>query len=283
VSFCGSNKQHVTTVDLDPGDRKSQKSRDYDACQHNRGHPQRRMHKALGPHQGTRTTNFLTYTALLWPPKVNACNPWLHQTVENRSVSDAVTPVSSDRCRVPVALLMLTVTIACPKRYRASRVLAHPSSPESDTNDLEVNLKKEEAKMHHAVVQILVVDDYEPFRRFLHRKLQSRPELQIVSEASDGVQAVRKAEELQPDLILLDIGLPKLNGIEAARQIRKSAPQSRIIFVSQESSPDIVQEAFSLGTCGYVVKSKAEHDLLATVDAVLECRQLSGVDCEVGR
>ena len=124
--------------------------------------------------------------------------------------------------------------------------------------------------MSHAVVQILVADDYEPFRRFLRWKLQSRSELQIVSEASDGLQAVRKAEELQPDLILLDIGLPKLNGIEAARQIRKSAPQSRIIFVSQESSPDIVQEALSLGTCGYVVKNKAEDDLLATVDAVLE-------------
>jgi DNA-binding NarL/FixJ family response regulator len=124
--------------------------------------------------------------------------------------------------------------------------------------------------MRHAVVQILVVDDFEPFRRFLHFKLQSRPESQIVGEASDGLQAVRKAEELQPDLILLDIGLPKLNGIEAARQIRKSAPQSRIIFVTQESSPDIVLEALSLGTCGYVVKSKAEHDLLTTVDAVLE-------------
>jgi DNA-binding NarL/FixJ family response regulator len=131
--------------------------------------------------------------------------------------------------------------------------------------------------MHQAVAQILVVDDYEPFRRFLHLKLQSRPELQIVGEASDGLQAVQKAEELQPDLILLDIGLPKLNGIEAARQIRKSAPQSRIIFVSEESSPDIVGEALSLGTCGYVVKSKAEHDLLATVDAVLEGSQfLSG-------
>jgi DNA-binding NarL/FixJ family response regulator len=127
--------------------------------------------------------------------------------------------------------------------------------------------------MSNAVVQILVVDDYEPFSRFLHLKLQSRPELQIVGEASDGLQAVQKAEELQPDLILLDIGLPKLNGIEAARQIRKSAPQSRIIFVSQESCPDIVQEALSLGACGYVVKSEAEHDLLATVDAVLEGSQ----------
>jgi DNA-binding NarL/FixJ family response regulator len=117
-------------------------------------------------------------------------------------------------------------------------------------------------------VRVLVVDDYEPIRRFLRLKLQSRPELQIVSEASDGLQAVHQAEELQPDLILLDIGLPKLNGIEAARKIRRSAPQARIIFVSQESSPEIVQEALSLGT-GYVVKSKAEHDLLATLDAVL--------------
>jgi DNA-binding NarL/FixJ family response regulator len=130
--------------------------------------------------------------------------------------------------------------------------------------------------MRNGIVQILVVDDFEPFRRFLHWKLQSRPKWHIVSEASDGLQAVRKAQELQPDLILLDIGLPKLNGIEAARQIRESAPQSRIIFVSQESSPDIVQEALSLGTCGYVVKSKAEHDLLATVDEVLEGSQFLG-------
>ena len=80
---------------------------------------------------------------------------------------------------------------------------------------------------------------------------------------------------------MLDIGLPKLNGIEAARQIRKSAPQSRIIFVSQESSLDIVQEAISLGTCRYDVKSKAEHDILATVDAVLEGRQfLRGASAE---
>jgi two-component system nitrate/nitrite response regulator NarL len=163
-----------------------------------------------------------------------------------------------------------------PKRFRILRVLAHPPALNRTQNDLEVHLKKE-GRMCHAVVQILVVDDYEPFRRFLHRKLQSRPELQIVSEAADGLQAVHQAEELQPDLILLDIGLPKLNGIEAARQIRKSVPQSRIIFVSQESSPDIVQEAFSLGTCAYVVKSKAEHDLLAIVDAVLEGSQfLSG-------
>ena len=107
--------------------------------------------------------------------------------------------------------------------------------------------------------------------------LQIRPELHIVGEATDGLEAVQKAQELKPDLILLDIGLPELNGIAAARQIRDLSPKSKIIFVSQESSPDIVQEALSLGTCGYVVKSKAEHDLLATVDALLEGSQfLSG-------
>lgn len=122
-------------------------------------------------------------------------------------------------------------------------------------------------------VRVFVVDDYEPFRRFVCSTLEKRPELQIVCEGSDGLEAVQKAEKLQPDLILLDIALPTLNGIEAARQIRKLAPDSKIIFVSQESSRDVVQEGLSLGTCGYVVKTKAGSDLLAAVDAVLEGRQ----------
>jgi DNA-binding NarL/FixJ family response regulator len=80
-------------------------------------------------------------------------------------------------------------------------------------------------------------------------------------------------EGLEPDLVLLDIGLPTLNGIEAARQIRKLAPESRIIFVSQESSPDVVQEALNLGALGYVLKTGAALDLLAAVEAVLDGRQ----------
>jgi DNA-binding NarL/FixJ family response regulator len=124
-----------------------------------------------------------------------------------------------------------------------------------------------------SLVRILVVDDYEPFRRFLCSMLTRRADLQIIGEALDGLEAVQKAEELQPDLIVLDIGLPTLNGIEAARQIRKFAPESKIIFVSQESSPDVVQEALGLGTCGYVVKSQAQRELLAAVDAVLEGRR----------
>ena len=126
-------------------------------------------------------------------------------------------------------------------------------------------------------IRVLVAEDFVPFRHFIRSTLSQRPNLQVVCEVCDGQEAVQKAVELKPDLILLDIGLPTLNGIEAARQIRKFVPESKIVFVSQESSADVVQEALSLGTCSYVVKSQAQGDLLAAVDAVLEGRQfLSG-------
>lgn len=118
-------------------------------------------------------------------------------------------------------------------------------------------------------VRILVVDDFEPFRQFVCSTLRKRPELQVIAEASDGLQAVQKAGELNPDLIVLDIGLPNLNGIEAARQITRRSPQSRIIFLSQESTAEVVQEALDLGASGYVVKTHAGSSLLAAVDAVL--------------
>ena len=92
--------------------------------------------------------------------------------------------------------------------------------------------------------------------------------MQIVGKVSDGLEAIRKAEELQPDLILLDVGLPSLNGIEAARQIRKLSPNSKILFVTQESADEIVQEALNLGAWGYIVKSRVGNDLLAAVEAV---------------
>ena len=118
-------------------------------------------------------------------------------------------------------------------------------------------------------VRILVVEDFEPFRRFISSTLEKRYDLQVVGEVSDGIEAVQKAVELRPDLILIDIGLPTLNGIEAARQIHKLVPESKIIFLSQESSAEIVQEAFGLGAWGYVVKTSSGRELLAAVEAVI--------------
>lgn len=124
-----------------------------------------------------------------------------------------------------------------------------------------------------ASVRVLVVEDFEPFRRAVRSMLGKCSDLQIIAEASDGLEAVRKAKELQPDLILLDVGLPTLDGISAARQICKLSPLSRIIFVSQESDPDIVREALHLGAAGYVAKMRVGRDLLTAVDAALDGTQ----------
>jgi len=118
-------------------------------------------------------------------------------------------------------------------------------------------------------IRVLVVEDCEPWRRHFSTALQKQPELQVIGEVSDGLEAVQKAEELQPDLILLDIGLPTLNGIEAARRIREVSCTSKILFVSENRSPDIAEAALSTGAGGYVVKSDAAGELLPAVKAVL--------------
>ena len=122
-------------------------------------------------------------------------------------------------------------------------------------------------------MRVLLVEDFAPFRQFVCSTLAERRDVQIIGEVADGLEAVQKTEILEPDLVLLDIGLPTLNGIEAARQIRKLAPASKIIFVSQECSNDVVQEALRTGAGGYVIKSKAATELLTAVEAVLQGNQ----------
>ena len=90
-------------------------------------------------------------------------------------------------------------------------------------------------------IRVLVVDDFNGWLQEVRLLLQSRPECQVTADASDGSEAVQKAEELKPDLIVLDVGLPKLNGIEAARRIRQRSPSSKIIFLSQNNDLDIVR------------------------------------------
>lgn len=127
--------------------------------------------------------------------------------------------------------------------------------------------------MKRSTTRVLVVDDYEPWRRFVSSSLQRSHELQIVSEASDGIRAVQQAEELQPDLILLDIGLPGLNGIEAARRIRTLSPGSKIIFITENRAPEIASEALRTGGRGYLVKSAAGNELFNAINTVLEGRR----------
>jgi DNA-binding NarL/FixJ family response regulator len=126
--------------------------------------------------------------------------------------------------------------------------------------------------LQFSTAKIVVIDDYEVWRRFISSELEQRPEFRIVGEAADGLEAVQKVQELQPDLIVLDIGLPKLNGLEAARRIRDCAPNTRIVFFSENRSRDIAEEAMRIGD-GYVVKSGAARELLSAVEAVLQGKQ----------
>ena len=118
-------------------------------------------------------------------------------------------------------------------------------------------------------LRTLVVDDHEGLRKLLRSMLEARTECVVVGEATDGLQAIEQAKELQPDLILLDLSLPKLNGMEAGRRILKLCPHSKIVFLSQDSSRDVVQGALGLGAAGYLLKSDATELPLA-VDAILQ-------------
>ena len=123
--------------------------------------------------------------------------------------------------------------------------------------------------MEASAIRVLVVDDFEAWRHLVISTLRRRP-WQIIGEAADGAEALQKAEELHPDVILMDIGLPALNGIEVARRIHKSAPRSRIVFLTENQSAEIVEEALCSGALGYVVKCDAASDLLPAVEAVLQ-------------
>jgi DNA-binding NarL/FixJ family response regulator len=118
-------------------------------------------------------------------------------------------------------------------------------------------------------VSILVVEDFREWREEIRKILQARPHWKIVCETCDGADAVEKAAELQSHIVLLDLGLPTLNGIEVARIIRQRCPKSRIIFLTENTDDDIREAAMSTGASGYVLKSNAAHELLDAITAAL--------------
>jgi len=124
--------------------------------------------------------------------------------------------------------------------------------------------------------RVLLVDDFQPWLSYVSWRLQEEPALKVVGEVRDGIEAIRRAEELNPDLILLDIGLPGMNGIEAARRILDRLPELKILFASEHRSAEIVQAALRTGARGYLVKSHAGTELLPAVRAILRGERFVG-------
>jgi DNA-binding NarL/FixJ family response regulator len=117
--------------------------------------------------------------------------------------------------------------------------------------------------------RVLVVDDFEPWRRELRILLKERPSFRIIAEAAGGLEAVQMAQDMKPELILLDINLPDLNGIHAAQRINQSVPESKIVFLTQDSDGDILRVALATTALGYVLKIDAENELLEAMDAAV--------------
>ena len=119
------------------------------------------------------------------------------------------------------------------------------------------------------IATVLIVDDFAPWRAEVRRILAARPEWKIVGEACDGLEAVQKATEFQPDIIVLDLSMPRLNGIEAAKLIRQQSPKSAIIFLTQSDDKDIWDAALWFGPATFVLKVNASRDLCFAIDACL--------------
>ena len=119
-------------------------------------------------------------------------------------------------------------------------------------------------------IRVLIVDDFVEWRQLVRRAIGEIADLQNIREACDGEEAVEKARGWNPDLALLDIGLPKLNGIEAAQQIRRLCPECRIIFFTENRSDDVIEECFRTGASGYIFKSSGANDLVTAIKAAMK-------------
>jgi len=126
-------------------------------------------------------------------------------------------------------------------------------------------------------IRILLADDHPVVRQGLKTLLEGHPGWQIVGEAADGVEALDKADRLQPDVVVLDVTMPRMNGLETCRRLRQKVPDLEILFVTQHDSPHMMREALDAGARGYVVKSNAARDLLEAVKAVSEHRTFTAL------
>ena len=127
-------------------------------------------------------------------------------------------------------------------------------------------------------IRILVVDDHPVVRQGLRTLLEGHSGWEVIGEASDGAEAIEKAKHLNPDVMVLDVTMPRMNGLEACRLLRRQSPALEILFVTQHDSPQMMREALDAGGRGYVVKSNAARDLLAGVEAVSQHRVFTALN-----
>jgi two-component system response regulator DegU len=120
-----------------------------------------------------------------------------------------------------------------------------------------------------SVVRILLVDDNELWRQYISTILGQKTSFEVISEVSDGLQAIKIAEEQKPNIVLLDIGLPGQNGLEVGKRIRELVPECKLLFLSAECDPDVARAALQIGAMGYIPKFAAGRDLLAGIRSVL--------------
>jgi DNA-binding NarL/FixJ family response regulator len=119
-------------------------------------------------------------------------------------------------------------------------------------------------------LKVLLVDDHALVRRGFRRMLEDEPTFQVVGEASDGLEAVDRAEQLEPDVIVMDCALPQINGIEASRRILAKRPETAILMLSMHSEDTLVRQAMDAGAKGYVLKNAMDLDLVSAIKKVAE-------------
>lgn len=120
-----------------------------------------------------------------------------------------------------------------------------------------------------SVTKILIVDDFLPWHRFVRRVLESETDFKVIATAADGFEAVQKTTKLRPDVILMDINLPGMSGVDATREIRKVSPTSKVLFLSEHRATDLIKTTFRVGGVGYVLKSDCSSDLLMGIRSIL--------------